>query len=61
MKNALPSEQHSDEAQISTAELSEDDLNKVTGGGGKTPAPKPVKGDELPTESIAFNYGKIEW
>ncbi len=61
MKSERLGGQHGGEAELSAAELNENELNIVTGGGGKSPATKPVERDELPTETVGFNYGKIEW
>ena len=50
MKNPKKSEPQS---KTSKDELSEQDLNKVTGGTGKTAA------DEAPKETITFEYGGL--
>jgi bacteriocin-like protein len=42
-----------------TRELTMDELNHVSGGGGK-PSAAP-KQDAFPTETIKLNYGSIEW
>lgn len=42
------------EARGPTAELSDTELEKATGGGDKDV-------QQLPTETLSLNFGKIEW
>lgn len=42
------------EARGPTAELSDTELEKATGGGDKD-------AQQLPTETLSLNFGKIEW
>jgi bacteriocin-like protein len=50
----------SDEKENKTSELSDQDLNQVTGGstGGNEVAPAQT---QTPKESVTLPYGKIEW
>ena len=46
----------SDEKENKTSELSDQDLNQVTGGNEVAPAQT-----QTPKESVTLPYGKIEW
>ena len=54
-KNTITSEPSS--AQPVASELTDQDLDKVAGGGGK--APSVITHDESPKETVTFEYGGL--
>ena len=50
----------SDEKENKTSELSDQDLNQVTGGNTEGNAVAPAQ-TQTPKESVTLPYGKIEW